>query len=114
MPVTAKLSRRFYETFGDEIANELVNWFNDVDATYRANLREINDINFARFEARLREEIAGVRAELRTEIANLGAQLRTEMAALRAELIRWMFVFWIGQMATTAGIVFGALALMRR
>ena len=28
MPVTARLSRKFYETFGDEIANELVEWFN--------------------------------------------------------------------------------------
>ncbi len=27
MPVTAKLSRKFYETFGDELANELVDWF---------------------------------------------------------------------------------------
>ena len=26
MPVTAKLSRAFYERLGDEIANELVNW----------------------------------------------------------------------------------------
>jgi len=33
MPVTAKLSRKFYETLGDEIANELVEWFNQVDAT---------------------------------------------------------------------------------
>ena len=28
MPLTAKLSRKFYETFGDDIANELVDWFN--------------------------------------------------------------------------------------
>jgi hypothetical protein len=33
VPVTAKLSRRFYEKFGDDIANELVDWFNMVDAT---------------------------------------------------------------------------------
>jgi hypothetical protein len=28
--VTAKLSREFYETFGDQIADEQVNWFNQV------------------------------------------------------------------------------------
>ena len=28
MPVTAKLSRKFYEKFGDELTNELVEWFN--------------------------------------------------------------------------------------
>ena len=53
MPVTARLSRRFYEAFGDEIANELVEWFNQVDATYRSDLKELNDLNFARFDAKL-------------------------------------------------------------
>ena len=27
----------------DDIANELVNWFNDVDATYQASLKELNE-----------------------------------------------------------------------
>ena len=72
MPVTAKLSRKFYETFGDEIANELVEWFNAVDATYRAELREINELNFARFDAKLGQRLA---------------ELETKM-------VRWMFVFW--------------------
>ncbi len=35
MPVTARLSRKFYEKLGDDLANELVEWFNMVDATYR-------------------------------------------------------------------------------
>jgi len=39
VPVTAKLSRKFYEKFCDDIANELVEWFNLVDATYRSELR---------------------------------------------------------------------------
>ena len=34
MPVTAKLSRTFYERLGDDVANELVEWFNQVDAAY--------------------------------------------------------------------------------
>lgn len=50
MPITAKLSRKFYETFGDEVTNELVEWLNQVDATYRSDLCELN---FARFEAKL-------------------------------------------------------------
>ena len=43
MPVTAKLSRKFYERLGDDITNELVDWFNMVDATYRSELRELNE-----------------------------------------------------------------------
>ena len=49
MPVTAKLSRKFYDKLGDDVANELVEWFNAVDATYRSDLRELNELNFARF-----------------------------------------------------------------
>jgi len=58
MPVTAKLSRKFYDTFGDEIANELVEWFNQVDATYRGDLRELNELNFGRFDAKLEQRVA--------------------------------------------------------
>ncbi len=58
MPVTAKLSKQFYDRLGDQIANELVEWFNQVDATYRSDLREVNELNFARFEAKVGERFA--------------------------------------------------------
>ncbi len=64
MPVTAKLSRRFYDQLGDDIANELVNWFNAVDETYRNQLREINELNWERFRSELRAEGASLRAEM--------------------------------------------------
>ena len=64
MPVTAKLSRRFYEQFGDEVTNELVNWFNAVDETYRNQLRELNELNWERFRSELRAEGASIRAEM--------------------------------------------------
>ena len=31
MPVTARLSKRFYEVLGEDVANELVDWFNAVE-----------------------------------------------------------------------------------
>jgi hypothetical protein len=40
VPVTAKLSQKFYEKLGQDVTNELVDWFNSVDATYRTDLRE--------------------------------------------------------------------------
>ena len=99
MPVTARLSRKFYEALGDEIANELVQWFNEVDATYRSDLRELNDLNFARFDAKLEQRVAGLdskieqrTAELRAELARLEARLDVGLAAQRSDLIKWMFV----------------------
>jgi hypothetical protein len=95
VPVTVKLSERFYQKLGHEVVDELVGWFNQVDMTYRADLRELNDANFVRFDAKLEQRLAEVRSELRQDIA-----------ALRADLIKWMFVFWVGNFATTAGLVF--------
>ena len=66
MPVTARLSKRFYDVLGEDVANELVDWFNAVDLTYRADLRELNELNFARFDAKLEQRLAELRAEITT------------------------------------------------
>ena len=58
VPVTAKLSRKFYEKFGDEIANELVEWFNAVDATYKADLRALNSVPLSRMISQVRKPIS--------------------------------------------------------
>ena len=90
MPVTAKLSRKFYEKFGDDLANELVEWFNQVDATYRSELRETNELNWLRFEAKLEQRIADLRADL---------------ARLESKLVRWMFLFWVGTLGTLVALL---------
>ena len=87
MPVTARLSKRFYDVFGEEIATELVDSFNAVDATYRADLRELTELNFARFDAKLEQRLAQV----------------------KSDLVKWMFVFWA---PTALGVV--SLLLLRR
>ena len=86
MPVTAKLSKHFYDVLGEDVANELVDWFNAVDLTYRTELRELNELNYARFDAKLEQRLAELRAELRQEMAALRSELRQEMAALKSEM----------------------------
>lgn len=113
MPVTAKLSRAFYEKFGDAVVNELVDWLNQVDATYRLELRELNELNYARFDAKLEQRIAEVKAELRQEMAALRGHTDSGLAALEGRilarlgliegrfgtmegrLVRWMFALWV-------------------
>jgi len=119
MPVTAKLSRRFYEKFGDDIANELVDWFNMVDATYRSELRELNELNYARFDAKLEQRIAELRAEMYAGFARLEAMLDSrlsgvdsKLAQMETRLTKRMFGFWIAQAATTAGFLFGVVKLL--
>ncbi len=120
MPVTAKLSRKFYDKFGDDIANELVDWFNMVDATYRSELRELNELNFARFDAKLQQRIAELRAEMNARIAELRAEMQigfknvdVELEQLETRLTKRLFGFWIAQAATTIGLVFGVLKLLQ-
>ncbi|MGH6740949.1 MAG: hypothetical protein ACREDY_18325, partial [Bradyrhizobium sp.] len=112
MPVTARLSRRFYDAFGEDVVNELVEWFNMIDAAYHDDLRQLNEANFGRFDATLERRLAELRGEMHQEIAALRdemhagfgaireeiAAFRTELANQRAEMIKWMFLFW----ATTA------------
>jgi hypothetical protein len=93
MPVTARLSKPFYERLGEEVTNELVDWFNAVDATYRGDLKELNDLNFARFDAKVGERMAELRRELLDKIRDT-----------KVSLVRWMFGFWIG----TALVILGS------
>jgi len=74
MPVTAKLSRRFYEQFGDELANELVDWFNTVDFTYRSDLDRLNELNFARFDAKLEQRLTSQDAKWDRRFTELEAK----------------------------------------
>lgn len=52
--------------------------------------------------ANLRQEIGNVRQEIGKEIGNV----RQEIANVRSDLLKWMFVFWIGQVGVISGIFF--------
>ena len=80
-------AERFYDVLGEDVADELVEWFNAVDLTYRTDLRELNELNFARFDAKLEQRL-------------------TE---LRIDLLRWMFGFWATTMLTLAGLTIALL-----
>src|SRR5438034_10730587 len=87
MPVTAKLSRKFYEKFGDELTNELVEWFDQVDTTYRGELRDLNELNFARFDAKLEQRTAQLDAKLEHRITEVKAELHAGLAMLEGRLL---------------------------
>lgn len=108
MPVTAKLSRKFYEKFGDELTNELVEWFNQVDATYRGNLRDLNELNFARFDAKLEQRAAQLDAKLEQRTAELKADLQAGLASLEGRLLARMGVLE-GGLIGRIGMVEGRL-----
>ena len=111
MPVTARLSKLFYDRLGEEIAKELVDWFNAVDATYRADLRELNELNFARFDAKLEQRLAEFQARIERRLIELEARLDVRMSRLEATLerrlgeqTRWMFAAWASLLIPIIGL----------
>ena len=116
MPVTARLSRKFYERFGDDLTNELVEWFNQVDTTYRGDLRELNELNFARFDARMEQRLAQSEARMEQRFAQVEAkmeqrlgQLETRLVTMiqesKADLMKWMFGSIFAAWITLLGVV---------
>ena len=86
MPVTAKLSREFYDRFGDEVANELVELLNRVDSEYRSELRQQNELNFARFDAKLEQRVVELAAKMDRRFAETGATVDKRFADLEAKM----------------------------
>ena len=88
---------------------------NSVDATYRADLRELNELNFARFDAKLEQRVAHVEAKLDQRfayldakidraVAQLEAKVEQRFAEMKTELLKWMFLFWATNLAALVAL----------
>jgi hypothetical protein len=56
-------------------------------------------------EERLDRRIAEVSATLDRKSAEIKAELRLEMATLKFDLLKWNFLFWVGQLAALTAIL---------
>jgi len=54
-----------------------------------------------RFERRLTEEASALRVELHQGLASV----RDEIASMRVDMLKWSFVFWVGQVAAMAALM---------
>lgn len=105
MPVTARLSKLFYERLGEEVTNELVDWFNAVDATYRGDLKELNELNFARFDAKLDTAVfQHAFAQLEARMDRGLAQAQTNLEKGLKEQIKFMFLAWSALLIPIIGL----------
>lgn len=94
-----------------------MDWFNSVDATYRADLRELNELNFGRFDAKLEQRVAETNARMDKGFAEANARMdklfaeanarmNTGFAEADARIERrfndsrnWMVGLWVATMA---------------
>jgi hypothetical protein len=54
-----------------------------------------------RFERRLAEESA----KLRVDMAHLEGRLLAKIGEVKADVLKWSFIFWIGQVVTMTAIM---------
>ena len=103
-----------------------------MDATYRADLRDLNELNFARFDSKLEQRLAELDArwgtrwsaldakleqritELRSEMRTGLAQASTDLHKARADILKWMFGFWAPTALAVVGTGLGVLSLLLR
>jgi hypothetical protein len=120
VPVTVKLSELFYRKLGHEVVDEMVNWFNQVDDTYRGQLRELNELNFSRFDAKLEQRLAHLEGQLEQRLAQFDAKWEQRFARLEVKLeaqgrmlLKWMVGLWMATVTTLGGLIVGLLHFAR-
>ncbi len=69
MPISATLSRKLFETFGDEAAEHMVEWMNRIDSA-RTELRDLNEANASRIDGRF-DQIEGQFAKIDGRFAEI-------------------------------------------
>jgi hypothetical protein len=83
MPIATRVSRKLHEVFGQEAAEAMVDWMQRVDSS-RSELRELNDLSFARFGSRLNERIAQTEAKIEALDAKMDANIAVAARRLQA------------------------------
>jgi hypothetical protein len=60
-------------------------------------------------ETSVLQELSG----LRTDLSKVDLKIEAAMERLKFELLRWMFVFWAGQVAATVAIIVSANRILK-
>ena len=107
MPIAAKFSEAFYQKFGHKETGELVEYLNTIDTTYRAELERLNDLNWNRVESRIAQAEARLDqryTQMEARLGQIEARFEQRLAELKAELLKWMFLFWVGTIGTVIAL----------
>ena len=86
MPVMLKPSKELVKHLGDQVTSELVGWFNTMDASQKGELRDMNEQNFARFDAKLEQRVAELHAKLDARIDRVDSKIDRVAAELNARI----------------------------
>lgn len=116
MPVVS-VKKPLREKLGDDGVDALIELINEAQAETQKNVIKIVEEKFEKRLAeelgKIRVEIAELKSELKSDIESLRAEMKSDNERLRSEtksdkadLIKWMFIFWAGQIGAILGILF--------
>ena len=109
------------EKLGEEGSDALIELINRQSESERGNIIELVEQKFerrlseemAKMNDRITQEISGMNERISQEIGSVNERITQESSRLevmisesQATIIKWMFLFWIGQMGAILGILF--------
>ena len=120
--------RILQEKLGEEGSDAFVKVIKEIDNEARKEAlvvaEEHFEVRLSEEMGKLRQEFSGFKEEMRAELSefkeemkaefsgfkdSMGREissLRVENAKTKADMIKWMFIFWIGQIGVLSGIMF--------
>jgi len=99
---TAQMPRALVERLGNDGTQALIAFLASTRAEWSD---DVLTAAVDRFDRRLITEISGVRIDVSRELSALRVDVSRDVSALRVELLKWSFLFWVGQVATMAGLL---------
>jgi len=100
MPTTLDLYEKLRPRLGDEESKFLLEY---ISASVEKHAAAKDDL--AKTENKLILKIEQVKSELELKIEQVRSELKTEIQKSRSDIIKWMFLFWIGQLASLIAIL---------
>ena len=72
-----------------------------VDAAYRSDFRELFEVHFGRFDAKLEQRVAQLEARMDRHAAQVDAKLER----MKVEILRWNILMWITTLGTVVALL---------
>ncbi|MBC8180420.1 hypothetical protein H8E88_04775 [candidate division KSB1 bacterium] len=114
MPVLT-VEKPLRDSLGNDAAiDSLIRLLNESREEQKKDIIEFVEEKFERrlseeiggLEVRLSEKIVSGDSNLSERISRLEGSLDAKINASKAEIIKWMFIFWVGQVGMILGILF--------
>ena len=111
MPTTLDLYEKLRPRLGDEESKFLLEYISasvEKHAAAKDDLAKTENkliLKIGQVKSEVELKIEQVRSELVLKIEQVRSELKTEIQKSRSDIIKWMFLFWIGQLASLIAIL---------